>query len=96
MAERDLFFAGPDADRSPDVVDLEDVDLAAGREAALVEVGEEQRSLPATVISISLRVFMRTIPSRAILRSATVTVGRLTPSQSARRALRVGSPSDHM
>ena len=29
-------------------------------------------------------------------RSAIVTVGRLTPSQSASRALRSGSPSDHM
>ena len=51
---------------------------------------------PAFVSSTSLRPFMWTMPSRAIRRSATVTVGLLTPSQSARRALRVGSPSDHM
>src|SRR5260370_10378260 len=45
VAEGDLPLAGPDADRSTDVVDLDHVDLAARRQVALVEVGEQERSL---------------------------------------------------
>ena len=51
---------------------------------------------PASVSSISLRPFMRTRPSRVMRRKPTATVGRLTPSQSASRALRSGSFSNHM
>ena len=76
-----------------------------------MQVGQQARSLPlgdlrltidsaavmpAGVSSISLDRVMRTIPSRAMRRRAMVTVGLLTPNQSARRALRSGSPSDHM
>jgi hypothetical protein len=43
-----------------------------------------------------LWAFSRTIPSRVIRRNATVTVGRLTDSQSASRALRTASPSARM
>ena len=39
-----------------------------------------------------MRALIRTIPSRVIRRSATVTVGRLTDNQSASRALRTTSP----
>ena len=52
--------------------------------------------LPWSVSSISLRLLSRIIPSRVIRRRATVTVGRLTPSQSASLALRTGSPSASM
>ena len=52
--------------------------------------------MPAAVSSISLLRVSRTIPSRAIRRRPMGTVGRLTLSQSARRALRSGSPSDHL
>ena len=52
--------------------------------------------IPLGVSSISLRPFIRTKPSRAIRRNPTATVGRLTPSQSASRALRSGSFSNHM
>src|SRR6266550_2102954 len=51
---------------------------------------------PRAVSSISLRALSRSIPSRVMRRSATVTVGRLTESQSARRALRTTSPSARM
>jgi len=51
---------------------------------------------PRAVSSISLRALIRTIPSRVIRRSATVTVGRLTDNQSASRALRTTSPSARM
>jgi hypothetical protein len=53
-------------------------------------------SSPRAVNSISLWTFSRTIPSRVMRRSATVTVGRLTDSQSASRALRTTSPSARM
>jgi hypothetical protein len=54
------------------------------------------REAPAfAVSSTSLRAFSLTMPSRVIRLNATVTVGRLTLSQSARRALRSGSPSVH-
>jgi hypothetical protein len=51
---------------------------------------------PRAVNSISLWALSRTMPSRVIRRSATVTVGRLTDSQSASRALRTRSPSARM
>src|SRR5207245_2682304 len=106
MAQRDLPLRHLDAKRLADIVGLAHGDLTAWREVASAEVGEQERRLalrhlrhapaPPAVSSISFRPFMRTSPSRVIRRNPTATVGRLTPSQSASRALRSGSFSAHM
>jgi hypothetical protein len=45
VTERYLPLTRSDADRAPDVVDLDHGNLAAGRQAALIEISEQKRGL---------------------------------------------------